>query len=88
MLVGVFTHDIVDDGSDLLLQFLYEQCCIILLMLDVTEFLFPDACEFTTLQQLFLDGINEFYTRLRGNQILPLTTDIMSFEERFDNSRS
>ena len=39
----VFSQYIVDDGGDLLFQFVDELSCIILAMLDVTKFLFPDT---------------------------------------------
>ena len=66
----IVAQHVIDNLSDLLFQFLDELPCIVFLVFDVAELLFPDASEFTTLKQFLFDGIDELDARRGGDRRL------------------
>ena len=55
-------------------------------MLDIAQFLFPDACQLTALEQFLADKVNEFDTRRRGYEPLLVTLYIVPLEEGLDDA--
>ena len=86
MPVAVVGHHIPDDFVYLLFQFFHKLCRIIFLMFYIAQFLLPDAREFATLEQFFTDGVDEFDTRRRGNEVLAFALDVVAFEEGLDDA--
>ena len=83
--VGRVAHHIMYDVCHLLFQLVDKLLGIVLLMLNVAELLLPDACEFTTLQQLFANQVDEFYACRCRHQALSLSLDIVALEECLDD---
>ena len=82
---GVTQH-LDDNLTDLSFQFFNKLSSVISLMLDIAQLLFPDAGEFATLQQFFLDGVDQFDACGGGQQVLPFPTDIAALEKGLDNA--
>ena len=55
-------------------------------MLDVAQFLFPDARQFTAFQQFLADEVDEFDACWCGYQALTFALDIMALEEGLDDA--
>ena len=79
--VSRVAHDVVHNVGYLLLQFVNEQPCVVLAMLNVAQLFLPDASQFTTLQQIFTNEVNQFNARVGGYQTFALATYVVTFEE-------
>ena len=86
--VGGVGHHLLDDIGDLLFQLVDKLCGIVLLVLDVTQFLFPDTCQLTALQQLLADEVDELDARRGGDESFAFAFDIAALEECLDDARS
>ena len=83
--VAVIGEHLIDDGLDLLFQFVDKQSWIVRPVLYITQFFLPDTCELRTLQQFFPDKLYQFDTRRRSNKVFPFLTYIMATEQRLDD---
>ena len=52
---------------------------------DFTKLLLPDACEFGTFEEFFVDDADEFHTCRSGDQAFAILADVATFEEGFDD---
>ena len=77
--------DSVNDVGDHLFEFGDEGLCIILLLFNFTKFLLPDTCEFSTLEEFFVDDADEFHTCRSGNEAFAFLADVVTFEKGFDD---
>ena len=68
--------DLTDDVSELLLECIHELIEGEVAMFNVTQFTFPEASKFRTLQEVGLNCGNQITARLIGNQVTLLTTDV------------
>ena len=64
--VTIIHHHRGDDFRHHLFQFVKELSGFVFMLLDFTEFFLPDACQFSTFQQVFMDEADEFDARGRG----------------------
>ena len=86
--VAVVGQHVVHDFGDLLFQFVDKQHRVVGLSLDVAQFLLPDARQFAAFEQFFVDGVDEFDARGRGQQILAFAPDVVALEQRLDDARA
>ena len=86
--VGGVGHHLLDDIGDLLFQLVDKLCGIVLLVLDVTQFLFPDTCQLTALEQFLADEVDEFDARRGGDESFAFAFDIAALEECLDDTWS
>ena len=84
--VGGVGHHLVDNLRDLGFQLFYELLCVVLLVLDVAEFLLPDARQFAAFQEFLADEVDEFYARRCGDKALAVAAYVVALEERLDDT--
>ena len=85
MTVRAVAHHLLHNLRHLHLQLVNKLVGIILLVLNVAQLLFPDARQLRTLQQLFVDEVNQFYTRRSSHQVLALLADVVTLEQGLDD---
>ena len=83
MAVAVVAHHLHDDVGYHLLQFGQELVCVILPLLYLPEFALPDASQFGTLEQFFVDDAYQFHSRGRCPQRGALLADVATAEQGF-----
>jgi hypothetical protein len=82
--VGGIAHDVIHNFCDLLFQFVDKLLRIILLVLNIAQFLFPDTCELTTFEQFLANQVYEFDSRGSSNQSFALALDVVALEKRLE----
>ena len=83
--VGRIAHDIMDDISHLLFQLVDKLLGIVFLMLDIAQLLLPDTSQFTALQELLTDEVDEFDACGCGDEAFALALDIVALEKGLDD---
>ena len=55
-------------------------------MFDVAQFLLPDTCQLTTLQQFLADEVDKFNARGGGDEAFLVAFDIVALEEGLNDA--
>ena len=70
----------------LLFQSVDEELWRIFVMLYVAELLLPNTSEFTTGEELFVDGVDELYARGSSHEVLAFPTEVVALEQRLNDA--
>ena len=83
MAMAIVQSYLVDNGQDHDFHVIHKLGSTILMVLYVSEFLFPASGEFRTFQQVFMNDVYQFFAGRGTENAFPFLTDIMPMEERF-----